>query len=105
MANRHFGSIADVWKHAVLVEVLEREPPAHYAETHAGSGAYPLAHDGERGVRHSALPGGGRALPAASPIALSRNHRFLRRERPRRVSGLGSAGDDRTWRCQLVPAV
>ena len=48
MANRHFGSIADVWKHAVLVEVLERESPARYAETHAGSGGYALTHDGER---------------------------------------------------------
>jgi 23S rRNA A2030 N6-methylase RlmJ len=48
MANRHFGNIADVWKHAVLVEVLEREPPGWYAETHAGSGAYAVVDDGER---------------------------------------------------------
>jgi 23S rRNA A2030 N6-methylase RlmJ len=48
MANRHFGKIADVWKHAALAEVLEREPPAWYAETHAGSGAYPVVHDRER---------------------------------------------------------
>jgi 23S rRNA A2030 N6-methylase RlmJ len=48
MANRHFGNIADVWKHAALVEVLERERPGWYAETHAGSGAYPVANDGER---------------------------------------------------------
>jgi hypothetical protein len=33
MANRHFGKLADVWKHAALVEVLEREPPSRYAET------------------------------------------------------------------------
>jgi 23S rRNA A2030 N6-methylase RlmJ len=48
MANRHFGNIGDVWKHVVLAEVLEREPPAWYAETHAGSGAYAVAHSGER---------------------------------------------------------
>jgi 23S rRNA A2030 N6-methylase RlmJ len=48
MANRHFGKISDVWKHAALAEVLQREPPRRYAETHAGSGAYPIVHDGER---------------------------------------------------------
>jgi 23S rRNA A2030 N6-methylase RlmJ len=48
VANRHFGNIADVWKHVALVEVLEREPPSSYAETHAGSGAYAIVHDGER---------------------------------------------------------
>ena len=48
MANRHFGKLSDVWKHAALAEVLEREPPRRYAETHAGSGAYPIVSDGER---------------------------------------------------------
>jgi 23S rRNA A2030 N6-methylase RlmJ len=48
MANRHFGKISDVWKHGALAEVLEREPPARYAETHAGSGAYAVVHDRER---------------------------------------------------------
>jgi len=48
MANRHFGKISDVWKHAALAEVLEREPPGWYAETHAGSGAYAVVHDRER---------------------------------------------------------
>lgn len=48
MANRHFGNIGDVWKHVVLAEVLERELPAWYAETHAGSGAYPVVHSGGR---------------------------------------------------------
>jgi hypothetical protein len=28
MANKNFGNIGDVWKHVVLAEVLEREPPA-----------------------------------------------------------------------------
>ena len=48
MANRHFGKLSDVWKHAALAAVLEREPPQRYAETHAGSGAYPIVHDAER---------------------------------------------------------
>ena len=48
MANRHFGKLADVWKHAALAEVLGREPPLRFAETHAGSGAYPIVHDRER---------------------------------------------------------
>src|SRR5262245_51753112 len=48
MANPHFGKLADVWKHAALAEVLEREPPGRYAETHAGSGAYAVVHDRER---------------------------------------------------------
>src|SRR5215472_3837194 len=48
MANPHFGKIADVWKHAALAEVLKREPPGWYAETHAGSGAYPIVRDRER---------------------------------------------------------
>src|SRR6266851_2245258 len=48
MANRHFGKLSDVWKHAALAEVLEREAPLRYAETHAGSGAYPIVQDGER---------------------------------------------------------
>ncbi|MGN6676428.1 MAG: 23S rRNA (adenine(2030)-N(6))-methyltransferase RlmJ [Streptosporangiaceae bacterium] len=48
MANPHFGKLADVWKHAALSEVLELERPRRYAETHAGSGAYPIVHDAER---------------------------------------------------------
>jgi 23S rRNA A2030 N6-methylase RlmJ len=48
MANRHFGKLSDVWKHAALAEVLEGQPPEKYAETHAGSGAYPIMYDAER---------------------------------------------------------
>jgi hypothetical protein len=48
MANSHFGNLGDVWKHLVLAEVLEREPPRWYAETHAGSAAYPLNRDPQR---------------------------------------------------------
>ncbi len=48
MANHHFGKFADVWKHMVLDEVLAHVKPARYAETHAGSAAYPMIHDAER---------------------------------------------------------
>ncbi|HEV2377437.1 MAG TPA: hypothetical protein VGS19_35390, partial [Streptosporangiaceae bacterium] len=48
MANRHFGKIADVWKHAALMEVVGRVAPGRYAETHAGSAAYPMVRDSER---------------------------------------------------------
>jgi 23S rRNA A2030 N6-methylase RlmJ len=76
VANRHFGKIADVWKHAVLTEVLEREPPGRYAETHAGSASYALTRDEERqfGIlrflatapRHDALARSGYRVIAAS---------------------------------------
>jgi 23S rRNA A2030 N6-methylase RlmJ len=48
MANRHFGKFADVWKHLVVSEALDDVRPARYAETHAGSAAYPLVDDAER---------------------------------------------------------
>ena len=58
MANRHFGKLADVWKHLPLCEVLAQERPSLYAETHAGSAAYEALDNAERryGVRafHSA---------------------------------------------------
>lgn len=49
MANPYFGNFADVWKHLFLVEVLAHENPVAYAETHAGSAAYPMVSDAERG--------------------------------------------------------
>lgn len=48
MANRHFGKLGDVWKHLPLCEVLTVERPSLYAETHAGSAAYPPVDDPER---------------------------------------------------------
>lgn len=48
MANHHFGKFADVWKHLVVDEVLDGARPVRYAETHAGSAAYPLVDDPER---------------------------------------------------------
>lgn len=54
MANRPFGKLSDVWKHASLAEVIACESPGRYAETHAGSGAYPIVRDRERqfGILH-----------------------------------------------------
>ncbi|MGZ8579765.1 MAG: 23S rRNA (adenine(2030)-N(6))-methyltransferase RlmJ [Actinomycetota bacterium] len=48
MANPHFGTIGDVWKHLVLGDLLDRLRPARYWETHAGSGTYPLDREWER---------------------------------------------------------
>lgn len=50
---QHAGKVSEIWKHGILLEVLRREPPERYAETHAGSAVYPLPRDGERafGVR------------------------------------------------------
>jgi len=48
MANHHFGKLADVWKHLALDETLAVARPKRYAETHAGSAAYPLVGDAER---------------------------------------------------------
>jgi 23S rRNA (adenine2030-N6)-methyltransferase len=47
----HAGNVGDVWKHVVLVEVLQRLAASGartaYVETHAGEGRYPLAATGE----------------------------------------------------------
>lgn len=48
MANPHFGTIGDVWKHLVLGDLLDRQRPARYWETHAGSGTYTLDREWER---------------------------------------------------------
>jgi 23S rRNA A2030 N6-methylase RlmJ len=48
VANRHFGKLADVWKHVVLGELLASEQPLRYGETHAGSAAYLMVEDDER---------------------------------------------------------
>jgi 23S rRNA (adenine2030-N6)-methyltransferase len=54
MANRHFARIGDVWKHLPLCELLSREPPNYYCESHAGAAIYPLTHSPDRdyGVYH-----------------------------------------------------
>ncbi len=71
MANSHFGNLGDVWKHLVLAEVLEREPPRWYAETHAGSAAYLLNRDPQRefGIWRFLA-----AAPRSAELARSRYH-------------------------------
>lgn len=48
MANRHFGKLADVWKHLVLAEVVAAERPASFYDTHAGHAVYAMTTDAER---------------------------------------------------------
>jgi 23S rRNA A2030 N6-methylase RlmJ len=48
MANRHFGKLADIWKHLPLAEILKIEHPSHYWESHAGSARYEMVDDAER---------------------------------------------------------
>jgi 23S rRNA (adenine2030-N6)-methyltransferase len=48
MANVHYASIGDVWKHLPLAEILRIEHPLRYWETHSGSSSYPLTHSPER---------------------------------------------------------
>jgi hypothetical protein len=40
MTNAFFGNIGDVWKHLALAELLERERPTNYWESHAGAAEY-----------------------------------------------------------------
>jgi len=48
MANVHYASIGDVWKHLPLAEILQIECPRRYWETHSGSSSYPLTRSPER---------------------------------------------------------
>ncbi|MEH2413593.1 23S rRNA (adenine(2030)-N(6))-methyltransferase RlmJ [Nostoc sp.] len=48
MANRHFGTIGDIWKHLPLAEILRVEKPFSYWESHAGSALYTLTHSIQR---------------------------------------------------------
>jgi 23S rRNA A2030 N6-methylase RlmJ len=47
VANPFFGRIGDVWKHLILLEVLNAERPSRYFESHAGSAMYPLTHSAD----------------------------------------------------------
>ena len=40
MANRFFGTLGDLWKHLVFVEVLKLQQPSFLWESHAGSAWY-----------------------------------------------------------------
>lgn len=48
MANVHYGTIGDIWKHLPLAEILAIETPTRYWESHAGSSHYVLTHSPER---------------------------------------------------------
>jgi 23S rRNA A2030 N6-methylase RlmJ len=48
MANRHFGKLADVWKHLVLAEVVAADRPQSFWDTHAGHAVYTMTTDAER---------------------------------------------------------
>jgi 23S rRNA (adenine2030-N6)-methyltransferase len=48
MASRHFGKLADVWKHLVLAEVLSVDRPRQLCDTHAGHACYMMTSDAER---------------------------------------------------------
>jgi hypothetical protein len=48
MANRHFGKLADVWKHLVLAEALAAVRPQSLWDTHAGHAVYTMTTDAER---------------------------------------------------------
>ena len=79
MANRHFGKLADVWKHLVLAEVLDAERPARFYDTHAGNAKYAVTTDAER--RYGVL-GLLDLVPQHSDLATSRYVRLLRRHVP-----------------------
>lgn len=73
--NPFFGRIGDVWKHLLLMEVVDSQRPVYYLESHAGSAFYPLTRspDREFGVY------GFLAAAIRSPaLARSRYHRLLR---------------------------
>lgn len=71
------GNRGDVWKHFILLSVLDqlrqRRPAAgfHYLETHAGAGQYPLRHNGgwQQGLgRFRTGPAGLQMTPYGSRI-------------------------------------
>lgn len=68
MANRHFGKLADVWKHLPLAEILSIERPQRYWETHAGNAQYAFIDDPERryGAAQFVRVAGGRPRLARS---------------------------------------
>ena len=80
MANPHFGTIGDVWKHLPLGDLLDRLRPARYWETHAGSGAYVLDRSWRREYGVFTLL---REAPRAPAIDASRYLGLVRKLPPR----------------------
>jgi 23S rRNA A2030 N6-methylase RlmJ len=77
VANRHFGKVADVWKHLPLTEILAIERPAAYWESHAGSAVYEWVDDPERRYGAARLPSAVVGV-GDSPLATSRYLAHLR---------------------------
>ena len=74
----HAGNVGDVWKHTALLAVLDAldtgTAPAHYLDTHAGEGVYPLGPTGEwtEGIgrlweERPDAPAGARSRPHGRP--------------------------------------
>lgn len=80
MANPHFGTIGDVWKHLPLGDLLDRLRPARYWETHAGSGDYVLDRSWRREYGVFTLL---REAPRAPTIDASRYLGLVRKLPPR----------------------
>ena len=72
MANTYAANFGDVVKHAVLGEVLVRERPSRYLESHGGRFDYPLAEldPGPGGVWDFLELGAGRALASCAYAGL-----------------------------------
>lgn len=77
MANRHFGKLADVWKHLVLAEVVAAAGARRIYDTHAGHALYSMAADEER--RYGVL--GFLEVAGGEPaLARSAYHRVLQQQ-------------------------
>jgi 23S rRNA (adenine2030-N6)-methyltransferase len=115
----HAGNFADVFKHVVLlavIDALNRKPgPWCYVETHAGTGEYDLHGDAARRTGEAAS-GVGRlwAQPAATPL-LQRYLELLHQHNPdgvlRHYPGSPrwvaacARDDDRLVLCERVPQI
>lgn len=109
MANHHFGKFADVWKHLVLNEVLAVAQPSRYAETHAGSAAYPVVDDAERRYGVLGFLDGSTSPVLSATAYASVVSRFLNRQPPlypgSALQAMAALGDGTAYLlCDLDPA-
>jgi hypothetical protein len=73
--NPFFGRIGDVWKHLLLMEVVDSLRPVYYFESHAGSAFYPLTRSPDRDFGVFAFLDAAADSPS---LANSRYHSLLR---------------------------
>lgn len=111
----HAGNFADVFKHVLLIGLLEalnqKYSPWAYLDTHAGAGRY-ARHDEAQARTGEAETGAARVLAAAPPNLpwLSR-YRTLLAAAPREIPGSPAVAAalrrpaDRLMLCEAVPAV